>query len=192
LNRAVNTGEEESNMKTIYGVQSLTLPSGNKVRVRRPSVLSLIAAGGFPTDLTSEAWKLARKDMIDPDKMAADPEGVKSWAKLIDAFIPHVLADLQITGSGETKIEEADGYMTGVMMSYDMNDMDKQVVFLFGTGVLPSDEEMKAKAREEISAEALKEFRDERESVDAGHGGEAVRAEAVVDGGDQATVVAGA
>jgi len=171
-------------MKTMYGAQTLTLPSGNKVRVRRPSVLSLIAAGGFPNELTNEAWKLARKEMIDPEKLQSDPQGIQLWAALIGAFVPHVCLDLKVVQAavGGTKVDVVDGLMTGVIEGNDLSDMDKQVIFLFGTDVLPSDEEQ-AEARREVSAESLKEFRDGGQGADAGHGGEEVRAEAVVDAG---------
>ena len=165
---------------------TLTLPSGIKVKARRPSVLSLIAAGGFPSELTVDVWKLVKKEKLDPDKIVEDPEGIVAWAKLIDAYVPHVLVDPRIcTAPGELtelhEVDGGDGLVTGQLNIRDVIDMDKQVVFLFGNDAAAADEELTDGVGGRVSelADALRRFRVGPARGEAGRGGEEVRQEAV-------------
>ncbi len=182
--------------RSTYGrALTLSLPSGIKVRARRPSVLSLINAGGFPADLNVEVWKLIKKDLLDPDKVAGDPEGIKQWARLIDAYVPHVLIDPRVVdGDAPTDLEEADGFVTGRLNIKDFGDMDKQVAFLFGNGAAPADEELTERGitGPAALAEALRRFRDGSARDEAGRGVEEVRAPALDAAGDRPAVPAGA
>ncbi len=178
---------------------TLSLPSGIKVKARRPSVLSLIASGGFPSELTLEVWKLVKKDLLDPDKIANDVESVMAWAKMIDAYVPHVLINpVLVTGADEdTVLVQADDseLVTGKVNIRDITDIDKQTLFLFGQGVVPADEELAERGfggRVAELAATLKEFRGGAARDEAGRGVEEVRAEAVSAPGTGPGVAAGA
>jgi hypothetical protein len=177
-----------------YGRQlTLTLPSGIKVRARRPSIMTLVASGGFPSELTVEVWKLIKKDALDPDKIGDDAESIKSWTSLVDAYIPHVLInpsivcdvldkDGNVVERRDTELtEDEQGLVHGQVNIRDITDMDKNVVFLFGNNICASDEEL-AEGRRGVGgaalAKALLEFRKDPARGDAGPGGEAVRPEA--------------
>ncbi len=166
-----------------YGriVQTVSLPSGVKMRARRPSVLSLIASGGFPSELTLEIWKLASREG-DISKNAESLDSLKSWAALLEAYIPYVLVTPQIGLVTDVK-EDDQGVLIGTIVIGDLQDMDKQVLFLFGNGLVPSDEEI-ADGKKEVSAKSLASFRDGEQGADAGSSSEAVQPAPVVAGGD--------
>lgn len=132
-------------MKKMYAkAHTLTLPSGVKFRVRRPSILTLINSGGFPSEMTIEIWKVVSAEGLDPKKLLEDAKGLTNWAKLIDMFIPHVSIMPKITTDGaETNIaEDANGIAVGNVDLATLPDADKQLLFLFGTYAAASDEEM--------------------------------------------------
>lgn len=167
-------------MAKVARIQTLTLTSGMKVQVRRPSVLSLITSEGFPQDLTIAVWKLIKKDQLDPDMIGHDAEAIRTWARLITAYVPEVLVNPRVTDVTELVPVEGDpGRVSGTIEMRDISDMDKQFLFLYGNGVVPSNEEMEAGVSSGKVLEALRTFRDRAARGDAGPGGEAVRAEAV-------------
>jgi len=172
-------------MKSTYAAaQTLTLPSGKKVLVRRPSVTSLLASGGFPTGLTSAALKiLVEKRLEKPtaQEEAEDPESVQKWAAMLDSFLPRVLVQPKV-GPQTDIAEDETGLLSGTIAVTDILDFDKQVIFYFGTGLYRSDEEIEASKAKEATVETLKPFPGGAERVDAGPGSEAVRAETVESG----------
>lgn len=167
-------------MAKLVTTQTLTLTNGMKVRVRRPSILSLISSEGFPQDLTGEVWKLIKKDKLDPQKLeVADVESIRTWARLINAYVPQVLVNPKVTEVTElVDVEGKPGQVSGTIALEDISDMDKQFLFLYGNGAAPSDEEMEAGVGSSKVLEALRRFREGAARDNAGPGGEAVRAEA--------------
>jgi len=165
--------------------QTLTLPSGKKVLVKRPSLTSLLAAGGFPTGLTSHALKILSEKTLDrpaPTDATDKPEDVSKWAEMLDAFIPYVLVQPKVSDTSSVT-EDENGLLGGSIAVADILDFDKQVIFYFGTGLYRSDEEMAEAKTKEATVEALKPFPEGSKRADAGHGGETIRTEAVVAGG---------
>ena len=164
-------------MSSFGQVHTLTLPSGAKVRVRRPSVLALVAAGGFPAELTIEVWKLLNKK-VEPEEAIADPEALKRWALLIEKFVPHVLVDPKIAEETEVTTD-SDGGVHGTVRSEDISDFDKQYLFLYGNGVYRANEEEITLVNEEVTKADLGPFRDRAAGVDVGSGGDTIQPEAV-------------
>lgn len=159
-------------------VQTVTLPSGMKVKAKRPSVLSLITSAGFPQDLTLEVWKLIKKDKLDPDALGNDAASIQAWARLIEAYIPKVLVNPRVTEVTQlVPVEGVPGLMSGTWALEDIGDLDKQVLFLYGNDAAPSDEELESGASSEL-LDALRKFRDGIARSDVGQRREAVRAEA--------------
>lgn len=166
------------------GVHTLSLPSGKKIKVRRPSLLYLVTSGGFPAELTMKVWQTLQGPAEELPDLLNDPKALTSWATIINSYIPNVMVDPKI-GEPTNLEEEDDGTLSGTLSLADMRDADRQFVFLYGTGVYKGDEEMiTAQVEKEIKVADLVNFRDESVRPDAGRGGEEVRSEAVVVGGD--------
>jgi hypothetical protein len=160
----------------------LTLPSGVKVRARRPSLLSLIYSGGFPTELTATVWQLYAKQINAEEVAQKEPEGLLRLAGLIEQYIPHVLISPRV--GPMTKLDEGpEGVLTGTVALLDILDLDKQYLFLFGQRLILAPEERQAGA-EQTAAADLAEFRQRAESGDAGSSGAAVQPATVAGAGD--------
>lgn len=175
-----------------YGRQhTLTLPSGAKVRARRPSTFTLVTAGLFPAELSAAVWKMAGEGFLltkaSANGAGPDPEEFRRYAEVIEGFIPHVLVEPKI-GLVTDVMVGPDGYLTGTVESADLPDADKQHLFFFGQGVFRGDEEMAdliAARPREVTPKDVEPFRDDEPArPDPGPGGEAVRAAAVGAGGD--------
>jgi hypothetical protein len=173
-----------------YGrIHTLTLPSGTKVRARRPSTFTLVTAGLFPAELSAAVWKMSGEAFALTRSGAddVDPERFRRYAEVIEGFIPHVLVEPKI-GVITDAVVGPDGYLTGTVESADLPDTDKQHLFFFGQGVFRGDEEMAdlvAARPQEVTAKDVEPFRsDQPARPDAGSGGETVRAAAVSPGGD--------
>src|SRR5712691_6864358 len=172
-----------------YGkIHTLTLPSGYKILARRPSVLSLISSGGFPSQMTQEVWKLIEKEKITVESVTESPEAIQQWAIMLNAYLPHVAVDPKIQPGVPTNIVEDDNKMLhGVLAVEDVQDLDKQFIFLFGNGVAASDEELAEKLKE-AEAAGLTRFPVGSERVDGGRGSKEVRTEAVEASGNPVVV----
>jgi hypothetical protein len=148
----------------------LTLPiSGEKVRVRRPSTFSLVAAGALPAELTTLVWKLfgdRKKSMAD---VMMDAEQLSTYTQLVERFVPHVLVSPKIGDTTELE-HDKDGVLTGMVALVDLADLDKNNLFMFGIGAVHADEEVA-----EVVAADLATFRAKQPRTDAGPGGKAVR-----------------
>src|SRR3990167_6722708 len=81
----------------------LMLPSGVRVRARRPSIISLIASGGFPTELTGMVWKLANRDASVED-LVQNADDLIRMTQLINAYILNVLVSPKLSMSEETAL----------------------------------------------------------------------------------------
>ncbi len=162
-------------IQSFFGTaRKLKLPSGAIVLARRPSTISLIASGGFPSELTALVWKHAQGGN-DPEELAGDPEMLRKMAEMIDQYVPHVLVSPTVGPVTNIISEGADGVLTGTVHIADMRDEDKRYLFFFGQALAgPLDA-----GKTEVTPSDLKSFRDESASGDAGHAGEAVRAEAI-------------
>ncbi len=168
-------------------LHTLTLPSGAKVKAKRPSILTLIKDGGFPSELTIAVWRMMKREM-DLDALGKDPDAFKQWAALIDAVTASVLVSPAVGEKTDLTADEA-GVLCGTVLIGDIPDLDKQFIFLFGNAVYRSDEEQlteKAKAAQGGQEDQatprvadLQPFREDAPGGNAGHGGAAIRTEAV-------------
>lgn len=170
----------------------VTLPSGYKALAQRPSTFSLIASGGFPSELSSLVWTLFNAEKK-PSELLADSESLKKYALMLETFTPHVLVSPEIikTGTSDCKIDE-DGIMRGTLLISEVPDADKQWLVFFGMGIHKSDDEIEAAAKEvgermakgseEATVEDLKPFRDEPARDDAGQPREEIREATIGDG----------
>lgn len=156
-----------------------TLPqSKHKVRVRRPSLLTLIATGGFPAELAAVVWKMYEKG-TSPDDITQDPQGILQMATLIEAYVPFVLVSPKV--GVLTQVEtDSDGVLTGTIALLDLHDTDKQFLFFYGQGLVDIPEA--PRATETVSAQALQSFPEDAARADAGPAGESVRPAPVDDG----------
>ncbi len=125
-------------------VHTLTLPTGVKVRARRPSITSLVRSGGFPVDLASYAFRL----FSEPGGTAAirgeDPAGLQRFADMIEQYLPYVLVSPKVaTGENPASQVETgpDGWEVGTVALGDIQDDDKMKLVMFGVGAAYSDEE---------------------------------------------------
>ena len=158
----------------IFGTpETLVLPfSKAKVKVRQPSIVSILAAGGFPNELTTLVWSMYQQT-FDPEQMVHDPESLKQMAVLVDTFVPYVLVQPKVITSGDTQLAvDPEGYTVGVVSIYDLPDLDKQFLFLYAQGLRRADGSQAEEAK-------LSNFRDESEGTAAAPGSGDVRAEAV-------------
>ena len=156
----------------------LMLPSGVRVRARRPSIISLIASGGFPTELTGMVWKLANRDASVED-LVQNADDLIRMTQLINAYILNVLVSPKLSMSEETALvappeEQPQMPWAGVVNLADMEDVDKQFLFLYGQGLLSSEVLQGA-----TGARSLETFRDGAVRVGSGSDGEAVRTETI-------------
>lgn len=175
-----------------YGrLHTLTLPSGAKVRARRPSTMTLVTSGIFPSELATAVWAMQR-DGFAKLNTTTDPGEYKRFAEVVDGFIPHVLVEPKIGEATELTLN-ADGCLTGFVELSQMPDEDKTHLFFFGQGLFRGDEEMgEEKARMEVLANDLQPFRDGTARPDPGPGGEALQPAAVESGGAAGGVADGA
>jgi hypothetical protein len=160
---------ERATGNTIGKVVALPLPSGMVVRVRRPSVFSLITSGGFPAELTQVVFDMVTNP-VKPEEMIRDPERLRQLSTLIDAYVPHVLVSPHVGPMSSNSLDE-DGVVTGTVALVDLADMDKLHLFMFGQGLIAGP----ATEGGAVSP-ALTSFRDGAASADAGRGVEEVRA----------------
>lgn len=166
--------------KNPFAPALLTLPSTLRVHARRPSLMSLISAGGFPTELTGLVWQLASNE-ISPAQMVASPEELVRTCRLIDAFLAHVLVSPVVQDDADTEITPPstdDEPATGHVRTADLPDTDKQYLFLYGTGMLRATPVAGA-----MEARTLETFRDESVRADAGSSGPAVQPASEPDSG---------
>jgi len=167
-------------------VTIVTLPSGDKVRCKKPSLVTMLTVGLFPNDLTVHAIRLYNKDLPAVPTIE-DPEQVKAMMRLIDAFIPRVLVDPAV-GAATAVTLDPDGIQTGTTTLEDIPDADKQWLFLWGQSLLPDDAtKLPAPAEETPPASAaVAPFRAGDERPDAGSLGATVPPAAVEPAGDPA------
>jgi hypothetical protein len=171
--------QQDSKPTRIIGTGHLHLPiMGLKVTVRRPSMYSLVAAGGLPGELTSLVWKIFGGKESSLADILEQGQEVKNFAMLVEKFIPAVLVDPVVY---EPKIGEArpeqrvvDGELHGTISALDIPDIDKNHLFLFGIGVIKCLEEQEA-IREGVVADDLSTFRDEQPRADSGSAGAALQ-----------------
>jgi hypothetical protein len=148
-----------------------------RVRVRRPSLVTLIASGAFPAELASIVWKMYEKTDETPND---DPESIQRMARLMEEFIPHVLVTPRI-GSVTQLQDDVDGVAQGTIASIDLGDLDKRWLFFYGQGLVEQDG---SETTPEVSAASLDSFPEEPARADARPAREPVRAEAVESGGN--------
>jgi hypothetical protein len=150
--------------------------SGARVRVRRPSLMTMVTVSGLPNELTALAMKVANgQRVLAPGD---EPEIIKSNFATIEAYFPYVLVDLRIVDTPTDVKEDADGCWTGTVNRGDIPDIDKQYLFMYGRHLVSANEpDTKAdtKAVEEATPEAVGQFRDGTASGDAGRDSETVR-----------------
>jgi hypothetical protein len=159
-----------SGQKPIFGqVRTITLLCG-KLHVRRPSTFALVRSGAFPAELTSMVWKIA-DGTTKLKEVFSDPENLKQYIESVEKLIPYVLVDLKFGEVTDASVD-AEGYTVGTVKSEDMDDMDKQWLFLYAIGFAKADDE-------EVAAIDLSSFRDGAARGDAGLSGEQVQPAAV-------------
>lgn len=142
-----------------------------RVRARRPSLLTILASGGFPNELTAAAWRSQNGTV---DFSGENPQLIRQLAQLIDAILSHVLVSPAV--GLETRLEEGpDGVAAGTVAVVDLPDVDKQFLFMWAQRLLPTPGEE--------APPALDNFRDERARVDARSAGTAVQPATVGTGG---------
>ncbi len=174
----------ETKKRSRFGrTHTLRLPiSGERVRVRRPSTFSLVAAGTLPAELTTLVWKLfgSGKQVTE---MLEEAKNLTDYTKLVERMVPHVLVDPVVTDVSDCE-PDAEGVLTGTVALVDLPDLDKNHLFMYGVGAVRAEEEIQEEAgTREVVAADLATFPGEPAPGDAGPGGEAVRAAAEPAGG---------
>lgn len=163
----------------------LTLPiSGYKIRVRRPSLFTLVTAGAFPDDLAATVWTMSKRGFQLSNNGGpegeTDPQKFGEFARVIEVYIPHVLVDPKASAASDVRLD-AEGCLTGLLDVAELDDVDKQRLFFFGQGIMLSDDEMVEKvarisaAAQEVTSADVRPFRDGAARGDGGPGGEALR-----------------
>ena len=157
--------------------------SGAKVRVRRPSLMTLVTVSGLPNELVALAMKVANGQRV--LETGDEPEIIKANFATIEAYFPYILQDLQIVNTPTDVKEDAEGCWVGKVNRADIADIDKQYLFMYGRHLVSANEpdteaDMKP---EEATTEEVGKFRDEPAGDDTGSGGETVRAETVESAG---------
>lgn len=125
-----------------YGkILTLPLPSGNKVRVRRTSLLTLVRLNQIPPQLISAVWTVFGKDDGTPVVAKDELDRVQTMVALMDQAIKAVLVDVKIVDGDvlSDTDEDADGFMIGTANLRDIPDADKALIFGFAQGVVNAD-----------------------------------------------------
>lgn len=165
-------------------VKPLILPvSKAKVRVRRPSLMNLVIAGGLPSEMTGMALRLAQQG---EERKDPSPDLLKELFTNIHQFLSLVLVDLKVVSDPEIKSEteeDEDGFEIGVVNTADMADDDKQYLFLYARGYIEAEDEKRKSV--EVGSEQKESFRGERSGSDAGSSRETVQREAEPVAGDE-------
>jgi len=153
----------------------VTLPSTDKVRAKKPSMVTMFTSGLFPNDVTTYAIRLYNKQVSEqsPSQLSeTDPEAAKTMLKLIDIFVPKILIEPRVVeGEGAVTAVEVgeDGVQKGTVKLEDIPDPDKQYLFLWGQGLLPDDaNRIPARAEAPPAAAEVAPFRGGDERPDAG------------------------
>jgi hypothetical protein len=167
--------------KRYFAPMPVRLPvSGYNVLVRRISNFTLLASGGFPSDLTSLVWRLSQSEgenALD-SALREDNTALSRVAALVDKIVPHALvspkvgpetrdltlADYKVTGFDE---EESVKILSGVIALVDLQDLDKNAIFLYAQGMMGG------------PVTDLAPFREDGQRPVAGPSGETVQANAV-------------
>jgi hypothetical protein len=119
-----------------YGnVEMLPLPSGNKVRVKRISLLTQVRLKQIPPNLISAVWSVFGRDGDGPAPPINMNERAETMIGLMDAAIKAVVVDLKIVDEGlsETTLD-AEGFTIGQVNIRDIPDTDKALIFGFCQG----------------------------------------------------------
>lgn len=154
-------------------VFSLALPSGNKVRVRRGSILTLVKGGQLPSNLIGAVWQhFGQAAPTSAQEIASDPERITSVVAVMEASVRAVLVNPKVTDEPTETSEDAEGYTVGHVNPGDIPDNDKVVLFGFTQGLIRGLEEEPLRAPE---GSPLAQFPAEPGSQAGGSGSEAVR-----------------
>lgn len=179
-------------MDLYAGSRLVELPSGVRVSVRRPSLITLVAQGAFPQELTALIVKMIDQEPV--ETMIQNPEMFRSMFSLIDRLIPFILVDPKIENVTEVRQDE-DGTLHGKIRVDDLGDADKQFIFLYGQRLLagksievtrvakPGEAGATIPTDEEVQVRDLGEFRPGATGADPGHPGESVQSAPVAAGG---------
>lgn len=152
------------------------------VSARRPSLLTLVTSGAFPSELGTAVWKMAKQGWPVVNSADPAPADFQRFAEVIEALLPHVLVDPKI-GEVTALSENSAGRLTGFIELANLSDADKQHLFYFAQGVIRAEEEIVDAKRQEVTARTLEPFRDGQVGADGGPGGAAVQPAAVDAGG---------
>lgn len=176
--------------QSLGGVHTLTVASKHKFYVKRPSTFTLIRTGGFPAELASQVWGLFNKK-LDMDTFGTDPTAMMKYAEMVDKYWPYVLIGLKVVEDAEEVSNHVDdkGCVIGTCHSGDLDDLDKQDLFMYGIGLQQPDKDsvpspngaaaqtLPEPQPQEATVRDLDQFRDRAERDDARPRREPVRAE---------------
>jgi hypothetical protein len=117
------------------GTKVLELPHlKQKVLARQPSLVTLIASGGFPSELAAVVWKMYERG-DNGEQMTSTPDGIRQMANLIEAYVPHVLVKPQVGAVTHVTVD-GDGVLDGTIAMIDLPDLDKRYLFFYGQRLL--------------------------------------------------------
>lgn len=165
-------------MAPIVATKLLTLPHSKwRVLARRPSLITLVASGALPIELTSAVWKMASEGK-EPDENS--PQGLRQMAELMESFLPHVLVSPSVGPMTSMDEAESGGPLRGTLALIDLHDLDKRYLFYFGQGTISGDlaEREESREREDV---ALARFREGSGRADARSDGQALQSAPVGD-----------
>lgn len=151
---------------------TLELPSGAKVRARRPSLQTVLSTGDLPSELTALAVRLVNGEA--PDLTV--PDQAVRMLGFMDRFIRFVLIEPKIADESNVT-EDDDGTLHGQIALIDLDDRDKQYLWRFGQGGIAIG------ADGEVTSDMLATFRNGRARADSGPSGAEVSHETVVAAG---------
>lgn len=140
------------------------LPSGVKVEVKRPSLITMLSHGGLPTSLAVAVWKVAG-NTYKPNTENADD--IRMMAEQVGVFAAHALRSIKVhllpeVGKPDTRPETDitvgdDGIARGVARIEDIPDSDQMALFLYARGVELAEDE-KTNGEGAVEAEKLATF----------------------------------
>ena len=145
--------------------ETLTLPSGNVVKARRPSLFLMMKRGILPTHLYKTAMSVT--DGTNTDPAAMKPEDLKSYFDFFMIYVVEAVVEPKIILKGDPK--------SGEVSIDEFTDDDMFAVFK-GVNALP--ESTKDAERREESAK-LEPFRKEPKSGNDSSSGKGVSSPAV-------------
>src|SRR5581483_4314728 len=114
---------------------TMVMSTGERARIRRPSLFSIASGAGLPSELATMVWKKLKGEEVALVK--EDPDSTREFLQFIELCIEKTFYTPKCSRTAEASDLDVDeqGYLTGTLALVDIADNDKQVLFAFSQGM---------------------------------------------------------